>query len=124
MKSFLYRTAYNLLLNEKRRQGVRERNHAELEHLNSQRVGDGSSPESALIAREQISEISEVLEKMHENRRLAFMLYRFDGLSVAEIGRRLGISRPAAAKHIAKAISEIDGLFDDDNEQADASENE
>ena len=77
--------------------------------------GNVSDPERVILAREEIIAINKVLENMPDNRRRAFLHYRFEGLSAAEIGRRLGISRPGAAKHIARAIAEIDGLFNDDS---------
>ena len=117
LRAFLWRTARNLVLNEKRREDVRSRHDYEIEQLFFATEGDASSAERVISAREQLSLVNALLEKMPENRRRAFYLHRVEGLTVAEVGRRLGISRTGAAKHIARAISDIDGFFADNAEK-------
>lgn len=107
LKAFIWRTARNLVLKEKHTQQVRARYDFEVEQLYFPLKGDDSTPERIIKAREQLQAINELLVKMPEKRRRALVLHRIDGLSVAEVGRRLGISRTAAAKHVARASAEL-----------------
>lgn len=95
------------MLKEKHTQQVRARYDFEVEQLYFPLKGDDSTPERIIKAREQLQAINELLVKMPEKRRRALVLHRIDGLSVAEVGRRLGISRTAAAKHVARASAEL-----------------
>ena len=111
LKAFIWRTARNLVLKEKRAEDVRSRYDFEIEQLFFPLKGDDSTPERVLSAREQLKAINRVLRRMPEKRRRALILHRMDGLSVAAVARRLGISRTAAAKHVARGAAEIDALL-------------
>ena len=111
LKAFVWRTARNLFLNEKDRETTRSRHDYEIEHLFFPMRGYDSTPETVISAREQINAVNAVLRTMPEMRRRAFMLHRVDGLSIADVGRRLGISRPAASRHVSRAIADIDAAF-------------
>ncbi|MEM6913689.1 MAG: sigma factor-like helix-turn-helix DNA-binding protein, partial [Pseudomonadota bacterium] len=63
---------------------------------------------SIIEAKEQLRAVNEQMLKMPEKRRRALMLHRVDGLSITEVGRRLGISRSTAAQHIARAAADLD----------------
>ncbi|MEL7046044.1 MAG: RNA polymerase sigma factor [Pseudomonadota bacterium] len=108
VKAYLWRTAHNLLLKEKRAQGVKDRNDFEVERLFFACEGVEFAPERVLQARQQLDAVEERLREMPARRREAFLLHRLEGLSVAETARRIGVSRTAAVKHIARAAAELD----------------
>ena len=116
LKAFIWRTARNIVLAAKRSQGVRSRYDFEIEQLYFPLKDDESTPERIIVVREQLKAISAVLRTMPDKRRRAVILHRIDGLSVAEVGRRLGISRQNAAKHLAKGIADLNVVFLDDGE--------
>jgi RNA polymerase sigma-70 factor (ECF subfamily) len=51
--------------------------------------------------------VQSVLRAMPEQRRRAFILTRVEGLSHGDAARRLGISRPAVSKHVARAMDDL-----------------
>ncbi|MEM1144042.1 MAG: sigma-70 family RNA polymerase sigma factor [Pseudomonadota bacterium] len=111
LKAYLWRTAHNLLLKEIRSLGIRKRGDFEIERLYfSQERGD-LGPERVLQAEQQLKIINLGLLAMPEKRRRAFMLHRLDGLTVSAVARELRLSRTAAAKHIARASSDLDALL-------------
>ncbi|MGD1956979.1 MAG: RNA polymerase sigma factor [Sphingomonadales bacterium] len=112
LKAFLWRTARNLVINAKRQADVRSRYDYEIENLVFASKGYDSSPETVIEAREQLAIINETLKTMPPTRSRAFILHRFDGLTAAEVGRKLGISRPAASKHIARAAADLSAAID------------
>ncbi|MEM8985095.1 MAG: sigma-70 family RNA polymerase sigma factor [Pseudomonadota bacterium] len=107
VRAFLWRTARNLTLQEKRKAVVHSKYDFEIEHLFFPLGGDNSTPESILSTREELKIINQVLEQMPPRRRRAFVLHKIDGLTVSEVARRLKIARNPAQKHIAKAMRDI-----------------
>ncbi|MEM9881032.1 MAG: sigma-70 family RNA polymerase sigma factor [Pseudomonadota bacterium] len=105
---FLWRTARNLVLTDKRSQSVRARHSYTVEQLNVAQQGSVSTPEIVFSAKQQLELINAVLLAMPSTRRRIFMMHRVDGLTLAEVARRLRMSRPGAAKHLARAVSDID----------------
>ena len=110
-KAFVWRIARNIVLGDKRSQDVRLRYDYEIEQLHFPLGHDESTPERLIAVREQLALIAEVLRAMPERRRRVVILNRVDGLSVAEVGRRLGISRQSAAKHLARGLAELNVVF-------------
>ena len=111
LKAFIWRIARNLVLKEREVRQARSRYDFEVEQIYFPLKDDNSTPERIISAREQLTLINEVLSQMPEKRRRALVLHRIEGLSVAEVGRRLGIGRTAAAKHVARAVAELNARF-------------
>ena len=111
LRAFLWRTARNLILSSKRSDHRRSAYDFEIEQLFFPLRGDISTPETVIIAKEQLKAINELLRTMPEKRRWALLLYRLEGQTLQEIGKALGISRTAVSKHIARAEMQINTLF-------------
>ncbi|MEM9181719.1 MAG: RNA polymerase sigma factor [Pseudomonadota bacterium] len=108
-RSFLRQIARNLMISGFRAETTRrgyERSAAE-----SAIEGVESTPQRVLEGNEELVVIMETLDRMPHTRRRAMILHRFDGLNLADVGRRLGISRTAAAKHVARAMQAIDAAL-------------
>lgn len=118
LRAFVWRIARNLVLSAKRSQDARSRYDFEIERIYFPLKDDESTPERIIVIREQLKAISEVLRNMPDKRRRAVILHRVDGLSVAEVGRRLGITRQSAAKHLARGIADLNVVFLDDGERS------
>ena len=69
----------------------------------------GSEPDPVLeVTAEQCRVVvEETLRQMAPKVRATFLLYRRDGLSIEEIGERLGISRPMTKKYMVKALAQL-----------------
>ena len=107
LRAFVWRTARNIVPSTKRSATTRARYDYEVEQIYFPLKGDESTPERIILVREQLDTINEALRKMPEKRRRAIVLHRIEGLSVAEVGRRLGMSRQNAAKHLSKGMADL-----------------
>ena len=116
LKAFLWSTARNILRKEIRSHSVRDRYVVDIEQIFFAPTGDVQSPERVIEAKQQLSAINIALRAMPKRRRHAFILNRIDGLTVAAVARELGISRTAAAKHIARAMADLDACLAIDTE--------
>ena len=105
--AFIWRTARNLILEEKRRDDIRSQYDYEIAHIFFPSQGVDSSPENIISAREQLKAINEALGKMPEKRRRAFILNRVEGLSISEVARQLRIARSPATRHVTRAMQDI-----------------
>lgn len=108
LEAYLWRTARNLMLQGKRSLRTRLSRDYEVEHIYFPSEGVEIEPERIVSAKEQIALINTVLLQMPERRRRAFALHRIEGLSISEVARRLGVSRTAIHKHVARASAQID----------------
>ncbi len=102
-RALLYKTSYNIAIDQKRRGGVRQR-HVQavvdsganlVEELNPERIHDG---------KRQLGLVVSALWGMPKKRRRLLMMNRFDGLSYAQIARTVGLSETVVRKHVTKAL--------------------
>ncbi|MEM9286806.1 MAG: RNA polymerase sigma factor [Pseudomonadota bacterium] len=107
-EAYLWRTARNLILNERRAVQTRSRYDFETEQLFFADRGVSCGPERVIAVREQLSIINAALGAMPEMRRRCFVLHRIDGLSLSQAAKRIGLSRTAVTKHVTRALRDID----------------
>ena len=103
-RAFLYKTCSNIAIDQIRRRDVQigyARSVVEIETGPMEEIG----PERQLEARQRLGIISRALWAMPGKRRRLLMMNRFDGLSYAEISRRVNLSETVVRKHIAKALA-------------------
>jgi RNA polymerase sigma factor (sigma-70 family) len=98
---YLFQAAANILTDWRRKQLTHAASaHGELdEHIEDV----GFTPERVLIGKETLRSLLGALSMLPERTRAVFMLYHFEGLSHAEIGRRLSIAVRTVEDHIARA---------------------
>lgn len=118
LKAFLWRTARNLVLTERRNSETRSKYEYEIEQLYFANRGNENTPERVLEVKQQLETINLALRDMPERRRQALIWNRIDGLNVAAVARRLGMTRAGAAKHIARAALDIDSALKRASENA------
>ena len=107
--TWLYRIAANICLNELK--ASRRKKWLRFFHVgtNEQTVGkenfsDGSpSPEDLLLSRERNRRITEALQSLPENQRMALILKKYDNLPYEEIARILGCSVSAVESLMVRA---------------------
>ena len=61
------------------------------------------SPEDLLLAKERSLQVTEALQSLPENQRMAIILKRYDDLSYGEIAQVLGCSVPAVESLLVRA---------------------
>lgn len=64
-----------------------------------------ADPALEVTARQCLEELDDALGELSPKIQATFLLYRRDGVSMDEIGQRLGISRPMAKKYLVKALA-------------------
>jgi RNA polymerase sigma factor (sigma-70 family) len=104
-RAYLYRTAHNLLIDERRRLTLRNKSPGDIEALS---VNDDRTPERVLVGKERWDVLTRTLLAMPDARRRSFLLNRLHGLSAPTIARMTGYSDSAVKKHIGLALSELE----------------
>lgn len=102
---YLFHAAANVLTDWRRRQ-VTHRAGAH-EPLADTLEDVGFSAERVLIGKETLRSLVAALGVLPERTRAVFMLYHFQGLSHADIGRRLGIAIRTVEDHVARANAHL-----------------
>jgi RNA polymerase sigma factor (sigma-70 family) len=99
--AFLRVTALNIVRDRARAAVVRRNVHGEMEEEPSSLE---PSAEEIFSGREQLAVLLEALGELSMKQRAALVLYRFDGLSHAEIATRLCISVSMSEKYVKRAL--------------------
>lgn len=100
---FVFKVTRNTMLSRVR---ARERRtaHAFHEEEHSDLAAD---TEQVVLASERLRLAMEVIERMPERRREAFLLHRLDELNYGQIAERMGVSVKAVEKHISTALAQL-----------------
>jgi len=104
-RAFLYRSCSNIAIDQIRRRQV------QLSYAQQVIDSDASSteelgPEREVEGRQRLGIVSRALWAMPSKRRKLLIMHRFDGLSYAEIGRRVSLSESVVRKHISNALAD------------------
>ena len=110
---YIFQTAANTLKDHYRHDAVRERFAAAVSGAEWSPHSD-FPPERVLQGREALVKLTEALRTLPERTRDVFMLRCFEGLKHTEIARLLGISVRSVEKHVAKALSALSRVLDED----------
>lgn len=73
-----------------------------------------SDPASEVSAQQSLENLELALEDLPAKARATFLLHRRDGLTLEEVGARLGFSRAQAKKYLAKALIRLRERLNDD----------
>jgi RNA polymerase sigma-70 factor (ECF subfamily) len=104
-RAFLHKTCSNIVIDQIRRRQV-QNNYAKAMIDSDGGEGTVLGPEREVESRQRLSIISKAMWMMPGRRRKLLMMSRFDGLSYAEIGRRVNLSESAVRKHINNAMAD------------------
>ncbi|HYP85448.1 sigma-70 family RNA polymerase sigma factor [Variovorax sp.] len=106
---YIYRIAVNLLRDEHRKRSTGGRvamNAMEDECDDVDRTPDHAGCCATVVEhRQRLSRLEAALAELPDRQREAFVLYRFDGLTQAEVAECMGISRRMAVKHLGRALA-------------------
>lgn len=103
VRAYLFRIARNLIIDHRRRAAVKPI--VEVEEAVLLAAADPApTPEGALITRDELNRMDRIIAAMPAKPREVFRLARIEGLSYADIGRRLGLSRQTVHQHMARAL--------------------
>lgn len=79
----------------------------------SKLVAPGASPDAALAAKQDLDSLCGAFGGLSETHHEILVLRELEGLSYAEIGRRLGMSRPAVESTLFRARRRLSEEYDD-----------
>lgn len=102
-RAFLYRVVSNVFVDLQRRNQVKNR-YSEMNAVEEEASVPG--PERVLEGRQRLGILSRALWGMPKKRRQLLLMNRFDGLSYAEIARRVGLSESVVRKHVNRALAD------------------
>nr|WP_314433753.1 RNA polymerase sigma factor [uncultured Brevundimonas sp.] len=106
VRAYLFRIARNLVIDHRRR--AVSTVEVKVDEAAMERVADARpDPESVLITRTELRRMDRIMAAMPARPREVFRLSRIEGLSFAEIGRRLGTSRQTVHEHMTRALLAI-----------------
>lgn len=105
-RSYLYRIARNLLLDEKK-QAARRRTFAVPHEALANVIDDAPSPEDAVGARLKLERLQSLVRELPFKTQQIFVLNRIDGLSYCEAAQYLDISESSVQKHLTLAVQHI-----------------
>jgi RNA polymerase sigma factor (sigma-70 family) len=103
LRAYLFRIATNLAIDRLRQRTVRWRA-APAVKAELFESFTPNEPERRALAREEIEFVRQCLEELPEACRRAFWFHRADGMSVADIAHRLGVSERMVRYHLGRAL--------------------
>lgn len=102
-RAYLYKLTANTLIDHQRKLAVRERYHADIEDFDSLPAATPGL-ETALHYRQILQGVLNALDKLPPLQRSIFLLHRFDGLTYAQIGKLLKLSRSNVERQFYAAL--------------------
>jgi RNA polymerase sigma-70 factor (ECF subfamily) len=109
-RAYLFRTAHNIVVDERRRSAGQGATVLEL-HPAAAEKSDDRTPERVLMGKERLAVLSAAIRALPKERRRSFLFNRLHGLSCAEIARRTGYSDSAVKKHVAQAMDALEAAL-------------
>lgn len=103
---WLHRTAHNLLIDHFRRQR-RHRTEGVPHEILNEIEEPGPGLEEQTITERSLQHLRDAVAELPERTQQIFRLNRLEGLTYAEVARRLGISDSSVQKHLAKALAHV-----------------
>ena len=111
-RALLYKTSYNIAIDLKRHGSVRQKHIDSVVDLESTAVEE-LGPERVVEGNRQLEILAKALWAMPKKRRKLVLMNRFDGLSYAEIARRVGLSETSVRRQISKGLVECQKALQD-----------
>jgi RNA polymerase sigma factor (sigma-70 family) len=103
-RAFLYKTAAHIAIDHGRK-AKRSVNFTDAELDKDALPSLAATPETVTDSDWQFERFSEALQELPELRRRAFIMNKMEGLTHAEIAKRLGISEKSVQRTIIKALN-------------------
>ncbi|MEN9656844.1 MAG: hypothetical protein RL571_309 [Pseudomonadota bacterium] len=99
--ALLYTTAKNIVIDQYRQNKSRQYDNYEQLELAASRADE---PEHRAAGRQSMNRLLALIDNLPPRCKEAFVLYKFEGLSHAEIAKQMGISINMVEKHIINAL--------------------
>jgi RNA polymerase sigma-70 factor (ECF subfamily) len=99
-RALLFRAARNIVIDQHRRSRQSVVEVGEFDDLSAPAAPESCQPEARLAARQSMEQLMRAINGLPPRCREAFVLFKIDGLTQAEIAERMGISRNMVEKHV------------------------
>ncbi|WP_342349104.1 RNA polymerase sigma factor [uncultured Nitrospira sp.] len=119
IRSYLFRIAANLATDHLRTQIRWKMASSEEEPLLLEKPDTSSTPESVLVAKEELRIVLQAIQELSPLCREIFLLNRYEGFAHREIANRLNVCMSTVEKNIARALNQCRRRL---NEAAESSE--
>lgn len=106
LRAFLFKTAANLATDRLR---ARSRRGWMAEASQADRAVFELSPEREIAGKQNLERLRKAIDELPAKCREAFLLYRIEDLSCAEIATRMGLQERMVWRHIARALEYLRG---------------
>ncbi len=103
-RAYLFRIADNIALDRLRADSRRSRRFVAAE-LGESRESDEPNAEEILTQKQRVERLVRAIDELPPRQRDVFLMHKFDGLTHAEIAKRLGISKSMVEKHAMRALA-------------------
>ena len=103
-EAYLFTVAQHVIYQHTLRQTARPPSIGLTEMLEMPSTTPDVDPVLATDAAQCVEQLQDAIEELSPKVRATFLLHRRDGLSLEDIGTRLGISRPMVKKNLTKAL--------------------
>jgi RNA polymerase sigma-70 factor (ECF subfamily) len=103
--AFIYRSAFNYVLDYRRREAVSQRASAEIIAFETGRSPADHDVSRVIEAREELAAVAAAIEKLEPRRREVLLLRSVEELSCAEIARRMRLSPTRVIQLYAEAVA-------------------
>lgn len=101
LRTYLFRTAFNIATDRLRSAKVRHSSHRD--PVFDVRV-DEITPDRVAVADEELRTIRAALENLAPKPRYAFLLHRFAGMEISEVASRMDVSERMVRKYITQGL--------------------
>ena len=105
--TWVHSIAANCALDLLRRRAPREQRTRPLEAEALEAAANGTTPERALFGSEVGRQVARSLDRLSVMERSAFVLRHFEGRTIAEIGKTLGVKSGAAKNCVFRAVAKL-----------------
>jgi RNA polymerase sigma factor (sigma-70 family) len=112
-QAYLYTVAKHVLHQHALQRTKRPEAGDALEMVNELEIGTAADPADELDTRQRIERVCRGLEAVSPRACATLLMYRCEGLTLEEIGQRLGVSRPMAKKYLLRAMRYCDEHLDE-----------
>ncbi|NIZ00838.1 RNA polymerase sigma factor [Thalassospira lucentensis] len=110
-KSYLYRTANNLVIDHFRRERILSFV-TDADKAFEFVADDTPSPEQIAWSRQELARLQKILKTLPKPQREVFVLARVEGLTYVQIGEKLGIPSQTAFSRMVRALSLVKQAMD------------
>jgi len=100
-RAFLYKTTRNIIINENLKNSRHKHTDIDTEQIMDEHA---EQPLEKLASEERVSKLNKAINTLPPRCYEAFVLYKFEGFSHAQIAEKMGISRNMVEKHIMNAM--------------------